>query len=172
MPAYAPHGDPVGALFGCMLFVLLFGAVLICIFPLGRLLVGGSILILALGSIAFATARQTKLDMARQRRLASERAGESICTFARSFNCRETDTWIIRAVFEELGEWVSFPPRADDSLENDLKIDDLFLVCIAEAVAQRTRRPLEGCEDNPFNEKVKSVRDLVSFFVHQEKSVV
>src|SRR4051812_38140996 len=41
-------------------------------------------------------------DQPRLARLAADRQGESICTFARSFDCRAIDTWIIRAVFEEL----------------------------------------------------------------------
>ena len=32
--------------------------------------------------------------------LARARAGQSICEFSRSFDTRETDTWVIRAVYE------------------------------------------------------------------------
>jgi hypothetical protein len=103
----------------------------------------------------------------RQRRLATERRAESICSFARSFDCRETDTWIVRAVFEELASYVQFPIRPDDRLEGDLKIDSDGLDDIAEAVVQRTGRPPDACEANPLYGKVKTVRDLVEFFIHQ-----
>src|SRR5688572_7732874 len=71
----------------------------------------------------------------RERRIASARQAASICTFARQFNCRTTDTWIIRAVFEELAHYVRFPIRALDRLEADLRIDSDDIPEIAEAVA-------------------------------------
>jgi len=36
------------------------------------------------------------------RQFAATRAGGGICEFAREFNAREIDTWIIRAVYEEV----------------------------------------------------------------------
>jgi hypothetical protein len=103
----------------------------------------------------------------RQRRIAIERQDESICSFARSFDCRATDTWIIRAVFEEVSIFVQFPLRADDRLEADLKIDPEDIEDIVEAIAQRTGRPLEDCEANPLHGKVTTVRELVEYFVNQ-----
>src|SRR5688500_1243385 len=35
----------------------------------------------------------------RQQRMQADRQAESLCTFARSFDCRTTDTWIVRAVY-------------------------------------------------------------------------
>jgi hypothetical protein len=107
------------------------------------------------------------VDQHRQRRLAAERASESVCTFARSFDCRETDTWIVRAVWEEVGGLFRFPIRRDDRFEEDLRIDSEDLDNLAEAVAQRTGRPLVGYEKNPLFGQVKTVGDLVSFFLHQ-----
>lgn len=43
---------------------------------------------------------------ARIKRLAASRAGESICEFARSFERRRVDAWIIRAVYDELQEYL------------------------------------------------------------------
>lgn len=43
--------------------------------------------------------RQWRRDLAA---LAQEREGESICDFARAFDTRTTDTWVIRAVYEQL----------------------------------------------------------------------
>ena len=51
--------------------------------------VAGLILVVALVSA---------YDRLRLRRLAEHRGGESICTFARSFDPRAVDPWIIRAV--------------------------------------------------------------------------
>lgn len=105
----------------------------------------------------------------RQQRIASQRSGESICTFARQFDCRATDTWILRAVFEYLSSLVRFPIRADDRMDEELKIDSEEIPDIAEVVAQRTGRPLEKCESNPLYGKVKTVRELVEFFIHQPR---
>ena len=63
--------------------------------------------------------------------LVNAREGESICHFARSFDKRKTDTWIIRAVYQELQLFlkpcVAFPARASDSLSGDLglHVDDV-----------------------------------------------
>lgn len=109
------------------------------------------------------------VESRRQRRIALERQGESICSFARSLDCRATDTWIVRAVFEELAAYVQFPIRPDDRLEDDLKIDSDDIDDVAEAVAQRTGRPLDAREANPLYGKVTTVRELVEFFRHQPR---
>jgi hypothetical protein len=105
--------------------------------------------------------------------LAGSRPGETICEFARSFDCRTTDTWVIRAVYEELQEELrlgstSFPVRANDSLTDDLRIDpeDLDL-SLAPAIAARSGRTLERDDANPYWGKVKTVADLVCFFNQQ-----
>jgi hypothetical protein len=109
------------------------------------------------------------IESHRRLRIATRRQAESICSFARSFDCRATDTWIIRAVFEELAAYVRFPVRPDDRLQDDLMIDSEELADIAEAVAQRSGRPLEECGANPLYGKVRTVRELVEFFVHQPR---
>ena len=111
----------------------------------------------------------TVADRRRQRRIATERQGESICSFARSFDCRATDTWVVRAVFEEVASYVQFPIRPDDRLQEDLKVDSEDLDDIAEAIAQRSGRALEDCEANPLYGKVTTVRELVEFFIHQTR---
>jgi hypothetical protein len=108
--------------------------------------------------------------MRRQKRIAAERSDESICTFARSFDCRAIDTWIIRAVFDEVSDGVTFPPRAEDSLEKDLKFDPDTIDEVVEVVAQRASRSLENYEQNPFYGKLVTVSDLVMFFANQPKS--
>ena len=108
------------------------------------------------------------------RALAASRPGESICSFARAFDYRNTDTWIIRAVYEELQEHLNsecadFPIRPDDRLLEDLRIDPEDLDdLLARQIAERTGRSLANPEANPYYGKVKTVRDLVTFFAGQQ----
>lgn len=102
---------------------------------------------------------------------AEERCEESICDFAREFDCRHVDTWIIRAVYEELLSYLDLPGlslRADDDLHETLQLDgdDLDMDLVSQ-IAQRTGRSLEKTENNPYYDKVRTVRDLVLFFNHQ-----
>lgn len=98
-----------------------------------------------------------------------ERRGESICTFVRSLPFRSLDTWILRAVYEELSE--TGPVRASDHFERDLEMfdDDLDLVC--EAIAKRCGRSLQFAEKNPHIGNVKTVADLILFLHHQPRLV-
>ena len=110
-----------------------------------------------------------------RRRLAAARDGESICEFARSFD-RKTDTWILRAVYEEVSRYFSvdgrpLPIRRTDRCEKDLKIDPEDLNDLASDVAFRAQRSLNGSEKNPLYNKVQTVGDLVAFFEHQPKVV-
>jgi hypothetical protein len=62
----------------------------------------------------------------RMRQLAASRKGEGVGKFARSFD-RRTDTWILRAVYEELSRHLAiddrpFPVRRADHLRRDLKV--------------------------------------------------
>lgn len=105
-------------------------------------------------------------------RLAIERDGESICTFARSFDYRVVDTWIIRAVFEERRPWCQsgrlvMPLRASDDIEAILKIDLEDLDELFSDIAHRSCRSTENCDRNPLFGKVKTVSDLVSFLMNQ-----
>jgi hypothetical protein len=102
------------------------------------------------------------------------REGESICQFARSFDCRRVDTWIIRAVYEALQAQVPsarpMPIRAIDSLAHDLGVDDEDLEWVAaEEVARRTGRSMIGFERNPYYGKVRTAADLVHFFNQQPR---
>jgi hypothetical protein len=127
---------------------------------------------IALATIWFITRQVAKKDNDHRRKIAASRE-ESICTFARSFDVRGVDTWVIRAVYEELREWLAqdgrpFPVRAQDALVRDLRIDPEDIdMSLAPAIAQRTGRSLERSERNPYSGKVQSVADLVMFFEHQ-----
>ena len=107
--------------------------------------------------------------------LLAERRDESICDFARSFDTKAVDTWIIRATYEALQPYVelageSVPIRADDRLNEDLKIDgDDLDLDVVEVIAQRTGRSFSGYRQNPYCGKVHTVRDLVMFFNVQPK---
>ena len=116
---------------------------------------------------------QSVLQHRRRRRLASARQGETICDFARSFD-RQTDTWIIRAVYEELTRFLEvdgqpLPVRREDRCEKDLKIDSEDLDDLGQDIAYRARRSLEDSNRNPLYGKVKTVADLVAFFEYQPK---
>jgi hypothetical protein len=105
--------------------------------------------------------------------LARARAGESMCEFSRSFDARNTDTWVIRAVYEQLQlqlRWIypDFPVRATDRLIEDLRLDpdDIDLDVLAD-VASRTGRSIRDTKSNPFFGGVKTAGDLVAFFCAQ-----
>jgi hypothetical protein len=128
--------------------------------------------VLALGILIWVEVSWNRRNM---RRLASSRSGESICTFVDSFDCRSTDTWVLRAVYEELSGLLAidghpFPVKADDQCcEKGLKIDPEDLAELAADAAIRAGRSMDDAEQNPFYGKVHTVRDLVSFLEHQPK---
>lgn len=108
--------------------------------------------------------------------LAKGRSGQTICEFAREFNPREVDTWVIRAVYEQLQEYLadvhpSFPVRADDVLLKNLVSDpDDLDMDLVEEIARRTGRSLEGANANPYYQGIRTVRDLVMFFNAQPRA--
>jgi hypothetical protein len=118
---------------------------------------------------------ETLRERRRRHRLALNRSGESICTFVDSFDCRHTDTWILRAVYEELSRYLAveghpIPIRADDRcFEGDLKIDREDLDDLAVDAAARSCRSMDGADRNPYYGKVRTVRDLVGFLEHQPR---
>jgi hypothetical protein len=119
------------------------------------------------------------VDLKRQRlrltQLAARREGQSICEFARDFDTRQVDTWIIRAVYEHLQEQLThahpaFPVRAADRLKEDLQLDpdDIDLDVLVQ-VEQRTGRSLDHTRDNPHYGRVQTAGDLVLFFQAQPR---
>jgi hypothetical protein len=117
---------------------------------------------------------QHKRHRARLRMLAESRSGESICEFARTFGGGEIDTWVVRAVYEQLQQYlggdVPVPIRATDRLKEDLPIDteDLEMDLMAK-ISRRTGRSLTNTTANPYYERVRTVGDLVLFFNAQPK---
>ena len=107
--------------------------------------------------------------------LLKKRQKDSICTFARHFKYQEVDTWVIRAVYEQLQSYINlektnFPIRPSDDVFTDLKIDDEdFVYNIVEEIAERTGRSLEKAESNPYYKRANIVENLVYFFNEQPK---
>jgi hypothetical protein len=128
--------------------------------------------LLVLGPLAVYDTRRYKRHLAE---LAASRRGESICTFARQFDTRAIDTWVVRAVYEELqsylnGSYMNFPIRPSDNPKTDLEIDpeDLDMDLVSH-IAERTGRSLERAEQNPLYGHVQTVEDIVRFFNAQPK---
>lgn len=118
----------------------------------------------------------TKAAQMRFSEVAASRGGESICQFARSFDTRRVDTWVIRAVYEALQKELefahpAFPVRASDTVSTLLIDPDDLDMAVGPEVARRTGRSLDNIEANPYYGKVKSVRDLVMCFNQQPKAI-
>ena len=131
------------------------------------------ILSAVVAAVVMRNRRRTKRHLAE---LARERTGESICEFSRAFDVRNTDTWVIRAVYEQIQQqlrWVQpdFPVRATDRLVEDLRLDpdDIDLDVFSD-VASRTGRSTRYTRSNPMYGRVKTVQDLVAFFCAQEQT--
>jgi len=111
----------------------------------------------------------------RMRELALKRSAEDISSFVRDFDIRRTDTWVIRAVYEELSRWLQvddrpFPIHADNRWEEDLKIDSEDMdKDILPDIAYRAGRSLEDTEKNPYYGRVKTIRDIVGFLEYQPR---
>jgi hypothetical protein len=133
--------------------------------------VGTSIVIVSLLVVSIVEHKRHKAWL---RLLAESRSGESICEFARSFERKEIDTWVVRAVYEQLQRYLGgdlpVPIRATDRLKEDLPIDteDLEMGLMAE-ISQRAGRSLKNTTANPYYDKVRTVGDLVLFFDAQPK---
>jgi hypothetical protein len=108
---------------------------------------------------------------------AADREGESICTFARSFDFRSIDTWILRGVYEEFQDDCRFgegimPLRKSDRFLEDLSIDPEDLSDRIIELAARVGRSLEGFEQNSWNGKIGDAGDLVMFLMNQPRLAI
>ena len=154
-----------------MLIALFAIAVVIVIYQPWYLLVIAGIALLV---IVWSAIDQPKVESHFQN-LCKERSGLSICEFAREFDPKVVDTWIIRAVYEQLQAALptkqNVPIKASDSLFDTLMLDEDDLdLDLVEEIAQRTSRSLEGYESNPYYGKITTARNLVLFFNHQVRA--
>ena len=98
-----------------------------------------------------------------ERHLAKERKGEDIGTFARAFDRRAVpfDPWVVRATWDALQPYVSFPLRPTDRLIEDLCIadDDIDMALLIE-VAARSRHSLDDLKANPYVAKFATFEDV------------
>jgi hypothetical protein len=136
--------------------------------------IGTSVVLTMLVAMAVVENRRYR---GRLRRLVESRAGESICEFAQSFECHSVDTWVVRAVYEQLQDYLggspAVPIRAIDRLKDDLPIDmEDIEMDLAAQIAQRAGRSLTDTTANPYYAKIETVEDLVLFFNAQPKVAV
>ncbi len=166
MPKYQPK--KAGNL--ALIVFLVIAAVIVIYQPWYLLVIAGIALLVMVWSVI----EQPKVKRYFQN-LCKERSGLSICEFAREFDSMVVDTWIIRAVYEQLQAALptkeNVPIMASDGLFDTLMLDEDDLdLDLVEEIAQRTSRSLEGYESNPYYGKVTTVRNLVLFFNHQARS--
>lgn len=113
-------------------------------------------------------------ETARFRALAGARAGESLCTFVRSFPGSRRDPLLIRVVYETIQQDYltgPVPLRASDRFEEDLGIDDEDVDELAGQAAALAGRRLNDLEANPWYGKVRTPGDLVAFLQCQPESL-
>ena len=123
----------------------------------------------AAGALAGYGTVATLLSRRHFARLKAERNEASIGVFARALPARAHDTWVVRAVFEELSALVRVSVRPDDDLKKDLKIDPEDLDDAAIEIARRAGRSMDDAKKNPMADRVVTVADLILFFEHQPK---
>jgi hypothetical protein len=157
---------------GCLLLAGLASSFTFLIYsapPLARWVIAVSVCLLyVVGAVL------NKREKRRLQALADARKGESICAFARSFNPRDTDTWVIRAAYQAIQQWLpacvdAFPIRASDTLLGDLRIDAEDVEDLILDIARRSGHSIEKPEDNPYHGSVLTVRDLVLFIDAQPR---
>ena len=171
---------PPGWLVSCLVLAIMIGLALMVVVPTLVKVVQdprSGPLVGAIGAVGFVAVLTISLMIQRSERrqdeMAIERAGESICTFVRSFDYRQVDTWIIRAVHEELQPyWTTerrvIPIRRSDALVDILdEFDEVDL--IAEFIAERCGRSLDGWLNDPRRKLPETVGDLVTFLMHQPR---
>lgn len=112
----------------------------------------------------------------RMKKIASKRGAADICAYVRSFDYRNVDTKIMREVFNKVQEWAGeyegkpFPVQAEDSFDDIYQMDPDDLDDIFMEVAGELGINTERTEDNPYCDKVKSVKELVLFLHNQPRN--
>ncbi len=115
------------------------------------------------------------VDHCRMRKIARGRGKPDICKYARSFDFRNTDTKIMREIYNSIQEWagkyddVPFPVQSEDSFEKLYQMDPDDLDDIYLEVAEKLGISTEEAEKNPYYERVETVKDLVLFLNSQPR---
>ncbi len=166
MPKYEPKQmGPFSWLFFVSILILF-----------GYLVYKHPLVIVLLPVVYIASIISTKSHKSKLSKLALGRENEDIGTFAKAFNYREIDTWVIRAVYEQIQDYLkedypNFPLRPDDKVYDDLILDpDDFDMDILNEISQRTGRSLEKLDKNPYAQSLETVKDVVDMFNSQPKS--
>jgi hypothetical protein len=116
-----------------------------------------------------------KVHRARLANLAATRPEDGgICTFARSFDLRSVDSWIVRATYEELlqyfeGSGYKIAIRPEDDVVRDLHIDAEDFEDSVLSIADRTGRSLIGYESNPYYSDATTVRGVIMLLNSQPR---
>ena len=138
--------------------------------PYLGLFISGMILVIFLISSMVGSSLSNTME-----KLIKERSNEDIGTFTRSLNYRNIDTWIIRAVYEEISNELGYdkplPIRPSDNLEKDLKLDDEDLEYILTHIFARVEISVENIEKNLYYGKIETVGDIIHFCNYQPKKV-
>lgn len=115
-------------------------------------------------------------DHYRMKKVATERGNPNICEYARSFDYKNVDTKIIREVWNEVQlnlrsyNEKPFPVKADDLFEEKYNLHPDDLDDIYWSVADRLGIDTEKPENNPYFNKVTSVKNLALFLHNQPRT--
>jgi len=109
-------------------------------------------------------------------RLARQRRGEDIGTFARAFDRRAPgfDPWVVRAVWDALTPWTQLrggdrlPLRPADVIDELGCVDEDLDDVVYEATI-RSQHALDDVTANPYYGHVSTVGDLVGFITRQPR---
>ncbi len=144
---------PLLALFFMILFFLMLCLVLSAKAPFNFIFVFG--LLVAIAERCYLDWHFSRLD--------KERTEENIGTFAFALPAWHHDTWVVRAVYEELSSFCQIPVRPNDDLRKTLKldIDDIAYVLILSA--ERIGTVTDGMENDKSRTNISTVADMICF---------
>jgi hypothetical protein len=106
------------------------------------------------------------------KRIREERKKESICTFARALPAKSHDTWVVRAVYQEIAEQAGAPIRPMDEVAKFWGIHGEDLDDVAVRIADRAGRSMDQAEKNPMRGRVVTIADMISFIEHQPRKPI
>lgn len=172
MPVWPVQPASPALKWGCLLAPVFMAGIAAWVQPLGTAIFVG--IIVPLVTLGTAAARRQRRELAVKLRAA--RKGDALCRFARDFDCRKVDTWLVRATFEEVqGAWHGVgggpvPLRAGDRWREDLRFNGDDLEEIGTRIAGRAGYSLADTRGNPLYGKVRTVDEIVAFMRHQPRT--